>query len=197
MKRYLPYVFPAAALLVVVFLTYRWYSHNTTGIGQISEFAEGIEIEELSEQEQSNVTLGVGDIKTVTLKTESVSSQGENPQGDASMNEDSQSEVSAKIAEIVKAATGQVRYEIIEDRIRFSVSSTLPTLETGFYQVWLKAVDSDAIKKAFVLTMSKAGYMGSAAISAETLPFEVLVSYELEDTAQPTNTILKGIVEAN
>jgi len=191
MKRYLPYVFPAAALLVVVFLTYRWYSQNTAGIGQISEFAEGVEIEELSEQEQTNVSRGVGDIQTVQLQP--VTQQEEDEDADDSDTEEELSEVD----EIAATATGQVRYEIVDGRVRFSVMATLPEQDLGYYQVWLKAVDSDAIRKAFLLELSKSGFMGSAAISADTLPFEVVVSYEMGEAAKPSNTLLTGVIQAN
>jgi hypothetical protein len=189
MKRYLPYVFPAAALLVVVFLTYRWYSHNTTGVGQISEFAEGVEIEELSDEEQTSVSRGVGDIQTVQLQP--VTQEEDSEEGTETDEE------SSEINEMTATATGQVRYEIVDGRVRFSVMATLPEQDLGYYQVWLKAVDSDAIRKAFLLELSKSGFMGSAAISADTLPFEVVVSYEMGDAANPSNTLLTGVIQAN
>lgn len=175
MKRFLPFIFPAAALLVILFLIYRWYSHNTAGIGQISEFAEGIEIEELSDDEQSSVIKGLGDISTVTLEAVSQT------EGDQ---------------EAMSSMSGQVRYEITDGKVRFSVTAMLPELETGFYQVWLKAVDSDAVRRAFRLELSKAGYIGSAAISEDTLPFEVIVSREISDVNAPSNTVLKGLLQA-
>lgn len=187
MKRYLPYVFPAAAMLVVVFLTYRWYSQNTAGIGQITEFAEGVEIEELSEEEQTSVFRGVGDIQTLQLQPATKDDQTES-QSD---------QVAPEIAELTATATGQVRYEIVDGRVRFSVMAALPEQDLGYYQVWLKAVDSDAIRKAFLLELSKSGFMGSAAISADTLPFEVIVSYEKSEVSVPSNTLLTGKIQAN
>lgn len=188
MKRYLPFIFPAAAVLVVVFLTYRWYSQNTTGVGQISEFAEGIEIEQLSDDEQSSVARGVGDINTVQLEPV--------VQDESQSDESDESTEMTEESEIASTASGQVRYEIADGRVRFSVAAALPTPESGYYQVWLKAVDSDAIRRAFVLEMSKGGYMGSAAISADTLPFEVLVSLESSETSSPSQTLLRGVVQA-
>lgn len=184
MKRFLPFIFPSAALLVVLFLTYRWYSHNTAGIGQISEFAEGIEIEELTDAQQSSVLQGVGDITTVTLKPgTSVTTQ------DGATSEDSQEADQ-------NSASGQVRYDIADGKIRFSVMAQLPLLDSGFYQVWLKAVDSDAVRRAFTLEMSKAGYIGSAAISQETLPFEVIISKEMSEANEPSNNLLQAVVQA-
>ena len=184
MKRYLPFVFPAAAVLVVVFLTYRWYSHNTTGVGQISEFAEGVEIEELTDDEQINVNRGVGDISTVQLQPVMQTSQ----EGEADSEDDTN--------DMTSTASGQVRYETVDGKVRFSIMAALPEPEMGQYQVWLKAVDSDAIRKAFTLEMGKGGYMGSAAISANTLPFEVLVSLESGESTIPSNILLRGVVQA-
>jgi len=180
MKKYVPFVFPAAAVLVVVFLTYRWYSHNTTGVGQISEFAEGIEIEELTTDEQSGVMRGVGDISTIDLTPEQ-------PKSDQP--------TSSPAASPAPAVRGQVRYEIAAGKVRFSVNAALPELTDGTYQVWLKDVAADAFKKAFVLEMGKAGYMGSAAIDEETLPFEVVVSREVTQANAPSDVLLRGTIE--
>lgn len=171
MKKALPFVFPVAALLLVAFLAFRWYGQQTTPEGDIAEFGEGVEIEELSSTELDNVIKGVGDFETIELEPAS--------------------------EEQATQALGGVRYEIADGRVRFSVSASLPELESGMYQVWLKATDSDAVRKAFVLEYSKGGYMGSAAISEETLPFEVLVTREETDDDTPEEVILRGVLENN
>lgn len=163
MKKALPFVFPVAALLLVAFLAFRWYGQRTQPTGEISEFGEGVEIEELSGAELDKVMKGAGDYKTVTL------------------------EGSAE-------AMGTVRYEVEDGKVRFSVSADLPTITAGQYQVWLKATDSEAIRKAFVLEDSKSGFMGSAAISEETLPFEVLVTREMSDDNTPEDVVLRGVL---
>ena len=48
MKKLLPFVFPLVAVLVIIFLVFRWYRLNTTPQGDISQFGEGIEIENLA-----------------------------------------------------------------------------------------------------------------------------------------------------
>ncbi len=166
MKKYTPFVFPTIALLIVVFLGYRWYSSQTKPVGQISDFAEGVKIEDLSAAEASKLRNGgAKDLPSVELK------------GTAE-------------------ATGQVRYEIKDGRVSFTVTADVPKV-TGkdFYQVWLKQVNGESKKKAFVLDDSKAGYMGSAAVSAETLPFEVIVSKETKDDNQMETSILSGTVQ--
>lgn len=167
MKRVLPFIFPVAALLIVAFLAFRWYGQQSQSNGDIAEFGEGVEIEELSEAERSRVMQGAGDYTSVSL---------EQPN------------------EATEPAAGQVRYEVSDGKIRFSVFGNLPELASGFYQVWLKATDSEAIRKAFVLEMAKGGYTGSAAISEETLPFEVLVTREQNDDDTPEEVVLRGVV---
>lgn len=71
---------------------------------------------------------------------------------------------------------GEVRYEIKDGKVRFSVMAELATLKTGSYQVWVKEVGSEAKKQAFVLEAGKGGYIGSASVSEATLPFEVVVT---------------------
>lgn len=166
MKKYLPYVFPVIAILIVVFLLFRWYRMNDQRDGEISQFGEGVEIENLSDSEAQEVLSGVGDYTTVEMD---------------STNDE---------------AMGSIRYELDEDKVRFSVMATLPEPEAGQYQVWLREVDGDAVRKAFVLDMSKGGYMGSAGVSADVLPFEVVVSKELNPDNELEEELLSATLTA-
>lgn len=167
MKKYLPFVFPAAALVIVALLAFRWYNMQTTTPGEVgpSSFAEGVQIEDLTDTERNQVMLGAGDFETTMLEN----------------------------SEQAPADTmGQVRYEIMDGKVRFSVMAGLPELTAGQYQVWLKDIESDAIRKAFALEFSKGGHLGSAAISEEVLPFELIVSEEMVDDDQPEKIIMRG-----
>ncbi len=167
MKKVLPFVFPLVALIIVMFLAYRWYNLNTTNRpGQINEVGEGVEIEDLSETERNNIMRGVGDFKQVELK----GAQGQ-------------------------TAVGNVRYELKDGKLRFSVTADLEGLMGGRYQVWLKSGDK-AAQKAFVLEASKGGYIGSAAISTSELPLEVTVTREATDDATMETTLLQGTIPA-
>jgi hypothetical protein len=152
-KDILPFVFPLAALLLVGVLAVRWYNLRNQQVGQVSEFAEGVEIENLSESEREKVMRGAGDGELVNLQKETDD----------------------------ETVMGELRYELGDDKVLFTVNATLPELTEGMYQVWLKDVDSDSMKKAFVLEMGKGGYTGSASISKDTVPFEVIVSKEMTD----------------
>lgn len=90
---------------------------------------------------------------------------------------------------------GQVRYEIKDDKVNFSVIADLPALEAGNYQVWLQDADGLSKSKAFVLEVGKGGFMGSGSLDAEKMPFEVVVSVEKTDDSEMEEVVLKGMVE--
>jgi len=165
LKQFLPFIFPTAAIILVVILAFRWYRLRSDQIGKISEFAQGVEIEDLTETERNSTLTGVKDVETLQLQSEQ------------------------------ESAMGEIRYEFGDDRVRFSVTTTLPKEEVAHYQVWLKEVDGQAIRKAFALEMLKGGYTGSAAISTETLPFEVVVSKEMVDDNLIEQILLRGVLE--
>jgi hypothetical protein len=164
MKKIYPYIFPGIALFLVLLLAFRWYNLRTKRDGQISQFGEGVEIENLSEQEVESVLKGAEDVKSVNM----ISEQG---------------------------YTGDIRYEIKDGKIYFSVTANLPELTEGNYQVWLSSVEGDAYKKAFGLEEGKAGYVGSAALLEENLPFEIVISKEMNYLDEVIEeTLLKGVL---
>lgn len=162
MKKIYPYIFPAVALLFVLFLLFRWYTLRTQREGMTSLLNEGVMIEELSPDQA--LMSGVGDYDMVELT-------GEDPTN-----------------------LGEVRYEVVEDQLLFSVSASLPSLNGGHYQVWLRQEDG-AQRRAFVLEYAKGGYMGSASIDASTLPLEVVVSRELSADNLLEEVLLTGMIE--
>jgi hypothetical protein len=163
MKKIYPYIFPAVALLFVLFLLYRWYNLRTQREGMTSLLEESVVIEQISSDDA--MMDGAGDYETVEL-------EGEDP-----------------------ANLGKVRYEIVDDRLLFTVSTTLPVLSEGQYQVWLRQPEDDAQRRALTLEYAKGGYMGSASLDASTLPLEVLVSRELTDDNLLEEVLLTGMIE--
>jgi len=164
MKKLYPYIFPAIALLLVLFLAFRWYNLRTARDGEISPFGEGVEIENLSETELEEVLKGAGDYTTVDLI-----GNGE--------------------------ATGEVRYEVKEDKVLFSVTAALAEATDSAYQVWLQPVDGNGYKKAFVLDYGKVGYFGSASVSSEALPFNVVISKEFNTVdSEVEEVLLEGMI---
>jgi hypothetical protein len=175
MKRFTPFIFPIIVLLIVGFLAWRWYDLRAERAAQRLDFGEGVEIENLTDDERSEVTRGVGDFETVELERPETE-EGREPLAGTEM------------------ATGVFRYEVRDNRVRFSVMANLPESSEGRYQVWLKEVDGEGVRRAFVLVPGKGGFEGSAAVSAELLPFEVLVTRELSDDDTVEDVILRGRV---
>lgn len=165
MKKILPFLFPLTSLAIVMFLAFRWYSDRTDR-GNITPFAQDVEIEELTSEDSSMALRGVGDFETVEMSSE----------GDSE-------------------ATGQLRYEIKDGKVRFSVITNVEDSPSNNYQVWLKDPNSEAIRKAFKLEYLKGGMSGTAAIDEKTLPFEVIVSMDGSEATSPSEVILRGLIE--
>ncbi len=142
-KKYYPFVFPTIALLLVLFLAFRWYNLRTK---RNAEQKPEVQIENLTVEEQEQIV--TGDDESVT----SVDMTGE------------------------ATASGQVRYTKTDDKVLFSVNAALPK-DSKKYQVWLQR-ENEEPTKAFALTYGKGGYMGSASVPVEYLPFEVIVTEE-------------------
>ena len=75
----------------------------------------------------------------------------------------------------VDQAVGELRYQIKDDKLSFTVTANLPSSKEE-YAVWLSDMDGTAKKRVFNLKYSKAGYVGSAMVSDDILPIKVLVS---------------------
>ncbi|MBU0974112.1 hypothetical protein KKD03_00215 [Patescibacteria group bacterium] len=163
MKKYTPYIFPLVVLSVVFLLVFRWYSMRTQRMDE-NLFAEGVEIENLSEDEMAKSISGVGDYNNVDLTSSSAD------------------------------ALGIVRYELKDDKVRFSVMANLPESENE-YRVWLKEVDGDNMREVFTLVPGKGGYIGSAALPSELLPFEIIVSEEVSAEGAKEANVLRGVLD--
>ncbi len=150
MKKYLPFVFPALALLVVMFLAYRWYQSRTADFTKPPAITEGAQIDELSTQELTRLqNTPPKDLTTVKLEGK----------GDAS---------------------GEVRYELRDGKVFLSLTANLPMLASlEEYQVWVSKLTADGTltgaQKAFVLEDGKSGYMGSASLPEDMLPLMISV----------------------
>lgn len=163
MKKYTPYIFPLVVLGVIFMLVFRWYTLRA----ERSEYAllgEGVEIENLSQEEMVNSIRGVGDYESVELTA---------PNAETPENK------------------GVVRYELKDDKVRFSVMAHLPE-PTGIYRVWLKSPDGTAMREVSTLEEGKGGYIGSAALPSELLPFEVIVSEQADAESADKEYVLRG-----
>lgn len=170
MKRFTPYIFPLIVLAIVFFLVYRWYNMRSQQPGDLGEYGEGIEIENLTQEDADSIMRGTGDFQTAQME------QGENVESEVQ-------------------GVGSIRYEMKDGKVRFSVSADLPEPETA-YHVWIRTVDQDNLTEAFTLEMGKGGYIGTAAVSEDMLPLEVIVSPTSDQNQVMNETVLRGVIEA-
>ncbi len=127
-----------------------------------------IQIENLTEEEMQ-IVRGTEDVSTVPLEPE----------------------------EPEEFVAGQVRYKLQDDRLLVTINAELPQTDQT-YQVWLQAEDADVPQKAFVLAYGKGGYMGSASLSTENLPLELIVSQETNVAdMEIEQELLRGRIEAD
>lgn len=91
--------------------------------------------------------------------------------------------------------SGQVRYRLNDEKMLINVFAELPKDDSYTYQVWISPEDKDSLQKAFVLTYSKSGYTGGAAIPRDQLPLELIVSKEANPTDQEIEQeLLRGMI---
>ncbi len=164
MKKYTPYIFPLVVFGIIFMLVFRWYTLRSERM-EYSILGEGVEIENLSQEEMVKSIQGVGDYDSVDLTSE-------NPENN-----------------------GVIRYEVKDDKVRFSVMANLPEPTTE-YRVWLKETDGTAMREVFTLTPGKGGYIGSAALPSELLPFEVIVSESADAKMAAEENVLSGTIDA-
>lgn len=162
MKKYSPYIFPLIVVLIVLFLLFRWYQTRSEQTSKKLDFSEGVEIENLSESEADSILRGVGDYETVALEQE---------------------------PDTATPAAGVVRYEIVDDKVKFSVTVNAEEPKDGPLTVWLRNPETGSLRQAFDLELGKAGLIGTGALSADLLPFEVVVS-----PAQSEDDVLESVV---
>lgn len=197
MKRFTPYIFPLIVLLIIFFLVYRWYSLRSQQQAENAEFGEGIQIENLSEEEAANVVTGVGDVETAPLEAPD---QGDEAQADVADGEN----------------TGTIRYEISGNKVIFSVLATLgaarlldrvtddsaaatappAALEDREFTVYVRSLEGDNLTEAFKLGIGKGGLLGSASIPTDLLPVEVIVTDAKTKSEVLNNILLRGVIQA-
>lgn len=172
MKKSLSYALPAAALIILVLLAFRWLSNRPGPGGAISDTAqsaEGIEINDLTNDTQRPT--GIADMESVKLNTPANATASAAP------------------------VQGEVRYApMADDSTRFNVSADLPELKAGseFYQLWVEG--EKGRKKAMKLSLGKAGYIAEGALSSEFDQVKVIISKERVDDEQIEDVQLEGTI---
>ncbi|NCN82690.1 MAG: hypothetical protein GW947_01870 [Candidatus Pacebacteria bacterium] len=169
LKKYTPYIFPLLVFLLVFFLIFRWFQLRSERANNELNFSEGIQIENLSEDQQRTMLQAAGDYDTVNLSPEA--------SDDVMVKQD---------------VTGVIRYEVTDGKVLFSVIVT--AMQTDEYHVWLHDTDTNELSPAFDLVAGKGGLVGTAAINSDLLPVEVVVSTSSDKTKVLDNVVLRGIL---
>ncbi len=168
MKKFIPFVFPLIAICLVLFLAMRWYNSKTSREGTQAKIAQFDDTTQIDNLSASDSSR----LKHPAQDEKSVDLSGA---GDAK---------------------GQVRYDVTNGKVYMTLTASLPDAGKSIYQVWFKDVNGESKKKAFTLVNAKGGYVGSAAVSADMLPFEVVVSKQkTADDAAMGATVLSGVIQ--
>ncbi len=168
MKKFLPFLFPLIALIIVFVMVLRWYNEQTAAKqGQIPDSAAVIQVDPLATADANRLRQPGQPAKD----TSSVEMNG------------------------AQHVLGQIRYELKNGQVLFSVIANLPKPSSGVYQVWVAAQNQQNPTKAFVLTLAKGGYEGSGQIPANLLPVTISVT-NLTNLPNQTNLpVLSGIIK--
>ena len=153
--KYLPFLLPVLAIIVMIFLAWRWYAMQTKTEVMVPPTSPKIEIESLNSDDQALLTQlskGQGDYQTTKMTI-----------------------VNAN--ETIGIAT--LRYEIQEDITLVSIFADLESLgEEEKYQVWLSPAGTDEWQPSDLLVLQKAGYIASLAVKTEVLPMKIKITRE-------------------
>jgi len=160
MKKYLPIILPIAALALVAFLGMRWYRSRELTEVSMPEVASSAPINPMTNDDRATLdrlAQGLGDYQAVNLDA-----AGHN-------------------------AVGEIRYQIVDDRVLFSVNANLDTTTGTQYHVFIKTADSDQAQDIGTLADTKGGLIASHSLSVNSLPLTV----EIRDGE---NVILTGTI---
>lgn len=168
MKKFLPIIVITAAVAVSACSPSRWFGRGNNE-PQVSDLGAGIEIEELSQENQDEfLNTPAADLETLPLEK-------------------------ATDAATPASGSGVVRYQIEGDTATFLVTTDLDTTKAP-YSVWVRGADSDSLTMAFKLEDGKGGAWGSASVPVSRLPLEVLVTSTDSKAQVPSQTLLKVVI---
>ncbi len=146
MKKYLPFVLPAFAVILVLFFAIRWYQEKTAASLPTPEVSAGAEIEELSANELASLekmSQGLGNYQTVALSG--------------------------------ATGQGEVRFEKKDGKVYFTATVNLPELTNDNYRLWLKTAQSQIFVASKAFSFNKAGFVAATVVGADKLPLNLEV----------------------
>ncbi len=171
MRKYAPYLLVLIIALAFAILLYRWYL-STKPTPQISP--EGVSVEELTEEETSDLLKGVNDYEEIKMDLGKLAKTG--------------------------LALGTIRYVLSGDKLNFSVITQLPEKTEDQnqhnYYVWVRLLNSNQWHLVSELKEAKGGLLASAALPKDVLPIEVVVSTTNDKNQVTDKIVLKGVISA-
>ncbi len=163
MKKFYPYILPTVALLTILIMLIRWYANQTKENDLEDINTNTYDVETLNDDELKNLR------NSSNLKFSKFTNVNE------------------------KVGSGEVMYNIKDDKVVFSVSADLP--KDNSYEVWI--VPNEGMPtKAFDLDYGKGGFFGNGSISSKALPFDVVVVQSNgESSYNEANIVLKATIK--
>jgi len=76
---------------------------------------------------------------------------------------------------------GELRYQVADNKFVFTVTANMSDDEAE-YSVWMVSLDGKVSKRIVNLSPSKAGLLGSAAVSIEVLPVKIVLAKSADST---------------
>ena len=159
MKKYLPFILPVLALLLVAYFGWRWYRGLTTEEIAPPEVTAGTPIEDLSGDELARLEAlrqGRGDFQTIKMEAT----------GDE--------------------ALGEIRYQMADGKALFSLNANLPTNDNQIYHLYVKKNGQSDFQDVQTLSYEKGGLLASSSVSVEDLPAEIEVRLGTEVVLRAT-----------
>jgi hypothetical protein len=163
LKKLLPFVLPLIALILIIIIVSRWYRGQTNNSIATPEYTEGLEIENLSQSELE----ALENIKQGLGDYQKVDFTG--------------------------VYTGEVRYEVKEDRLFLSITANLPETAAA-YTLWLTS--GATTTRSNDLTLSKTGYHTALVTTIDKLPLTLIISEDTANAATPSKELLRATVPA-
>ena len=159
MKKFLLIALPILAVIIVAVFGYNWYKQRTAERLSVPEVTAGTEIEELSTSELA----ALENLRRGVGDYQSVKMTG--------------------------SGVGEVRYEIKDGKVLFSVNANLPTDQEQIYHLWLKEAQATDFVQSKILEDTKGGLIASSAVAIDKLP--IALEIRVGETV-----ILRGEIQA-
>jgi hypothetical protein len=159
MKKFFPFILPALVVIAIIYLGYQFYQKRTEERLTVPEVTAGTEIENLSASELALLE----NIQKGLGDYETIKMTG--------------------------TGIGEIRYEIRDGKVLFSVNANLPTGAGEIYTLYIKEASAPDFTTSKTLEEGKGGLFASAAVTIDKLPITI-------EIRQESAVVLRGEIQA-